>query len=59
MDSIYFKSPTAFVIQNGCMDELHKYLKKMNITKGLLVTDATISKLGFVDEVIEKTKYLE
>lgn len=56
MDSIYFKSPTAFVIQNGCMDELHKYLKKMNITKGLLVTDATISKLGFVDEVIEKNK---
>ena len=56
MDSIYFKAPTAFVIQNGCMEELYKHLKKLNITKCLVVTDATISKLGIADEIIEKTK---
>lgn len=56
MNLIYFKSPTAFVIQNGCIDELHKYLKKLNIMRGLLVTDATISKLGIVDEIVQKNR---
>ena len=31
-------------------------LKKLNIKKCLVVTDATISKLGIADEIIEKTK---
>lgn len=52
MKSIYFKSPTAFIIENGCISKLQEYLGKLGIKKGLLVTDATIDKLGIVKQVV-------
>jgi len=54
MNKIYFKSPTAFVVENRCTDELHIYLKKLGITKCLVVTDPTINKLGMVERITEK-----
>lgn len=54
MNSIYFKSPTAFIIENGCIGRLHEYLKKLGIKKGLLVTDPTIDKLGIVKQIVEQ-----
>lgn len=56
MNKIYFKSPTAFVVENGCTDELHIYLKKLGIAKCLIVTDPTINQLGMVEQIIEKAR---
>ena len=55
---IIFKSPTQLVIENGVSNELGKYLKKLNVSKALLVTDSMIVKLGIVDKVMEEaSKY--
>lgn len=53
MNSIYFKSPTAFIINNGCSKELYIHLKKLGVVKCLLVTDKVIEKLGTVDYIMK------
>lgn len=53
---IVFKSPTQLVIENGISYKLGMYLKKLNVTKALLVTDSVIMKLGVVEKLIEASK---
>lgn len=50
---IVFKSPTQMVIENGIAYKLGIYLKKLNVTKALLVTDSVIMSLGVVEKIIE------
>lgn len=53
---IVFKSPTQLVIENGVASKLGMYLKKLNVTKALLVTDSVIMGLGVIDQMREAAK---
>ena len=53
---IVFKSPTQLVIENGIAYQLGLYLKKLNVSKALLVTDSVIMNLGIVEKIIEASK---
>ena len=53
---IVFKSPTQLVIENGVSSQLGLYLKKLNVTKALLVTDSVILGLGVIDRMREEVQ---
>lgn len=53
---IVFKSPTQLVIENGVSSQLGAYLRKLNVTKALLVTDSVIRSLGVADRLIQEAK---
>src|SRR5699024_4522160 len=53
---IVFKSPTQLVIENGVSAKLGMYLKKLNVTKALLVTDSVILGLGVIEKMEEEAK---
>lgn len=51
MKTMYYKGPTAFYIANGAIKDLATHLKKLNVTKCLMISDETLKKLGIVDKV--------
>lgn len=53
---IVFKSPTQLVIENGVSSKLGAYLKKLNVSKALLVTDSVIMGLGVIERLTEEAK---
>lgn len=50
---IIFKSPTALILENGVAVELGLHLKKLGVSKALMVTDSVIFDLGIAAEVMK------
>jgi len=51
-----FNFPTVIRFGPGASQELGDYLKKNNITRPLVVTDATVAQLGFFRNIVESLK---
>ncbi len=56
MKTVYFKSPTAYLIGNGEAKNLAVHLKKLGVSKCLLVTDSVIAKLGTAEAVMSPAR---
>lgn len=52
MRQIKFHSPETVIVENGCSENVGEYLKKLAVTKALIITDATLQKVGLVDKII-------
>lgn len=53
MKTIFFKSPTAYIIGNGEAKNLATHLKKLGISRCLMITDSVIKGLGTADKVMD------
>lgn len=56
MKQVYFKSPTGFVLGNGIIKQLSFYLKKIGVTKCLVMSDEVLKNLGIVDRVLDPAR---
>lgn len=51
MKNIYYKGPAGFVLGNGVIKDLAVYLRKLGVSKCLVISDEMLKKLGIVDKV--------
>ena len=56
MKQIYFKGPSGFIFGNGVIKDLGTHLKKLGISRCLVITDPMIKELGIVDKVEDYAK---
>ncbi|MCU9614886.1 iron-containing alcohol dehydrogenase [Caldibacillus lycopersici] len=55
-NSFKFHSTSTLILENGSSLQLGKYLKKLGVSKVLVVTDSVLVKLGVVDRIISLAK---
>lgn len=51
MKNIYFKGPNGFIFGNGVIKDLAVHLKKLGVSRCLVISDETLKNLGIVDRV--------
>lgn len=54
---IVFKSPTALILENGASAKLGLHLKKLGVSKALMVTDSVILGLGVADQIMKEAEH--
>jgi alcohol dehydrogenase len=53
---LIFRSPTALALGNGAAESAGAHLRKLGITKALLVTDGVIAKIGIAEKICDSLK---
>lgn len=56
MKQIYYKGPSGFIFGNGVIKDLGTHLKKLNVSRCLVISDEMLKNLGIVDKVIDYAK---
>ena len=56
MKTLYFKSPTGFILGNGLAMNLAEYAAKLGMGKVLMISDPMIKKLGVSEKIMNAAK---